>query len=95
MQFLIVTLFFSIFNVTKSVNKIPNLKYAHINKQLVEWQELVPTFTNFNQETGLFYSLWLEELTDYRSVDREYKRLIKTMQTQQISHQWELFRPTW
>ncbi|MCU5554986.1 CatA-like O-acetyltransferase [Bacillus cereus] len=42
------------------VNKIPNLKYAHRDKQLVEWQKVVPTFTNFNQETGLFYSLWLE-----------------------------------
>ncbi|CDQ41557.1 Chloramphenicol acetyltransferase [Virgibacillus salexigens] len=68
---------YSIFNLTRSVNKIPNLRYAHIDKQLVEWQELVPTFTNFNQETELFYSLWLEGLTDYKSVDREYKKLIK------------------
>ncbi|MBR3121286.1 CatA-like O-acetyltransferase [Oceanobacillus profundus] len=68
---------YSIFNLTKSVNKIPNMRYAHIDKQLVEWQELVPTFTNFNQETELFYSLWLEGLTDYKSVDRDYKKLIK------------------
>lgn len=53
------------------------MRYAHIDKQLVEWQELVPTFTNFNQETELFYSLWLEGLTDYKSVDRDYKKLIK------------------
>lgn len=81
--------------MTKSVNKIPNLRYAHIDKQLVEWQELVPTFTNFNQETELFYSLWLGEITDYKSVDREYKKLIKDYETQQISHQWELFHLTW
>lgn len=65
---------YSIFNLTKSINKIPNLRY---DKQLVEWKELVPTFTVFNQETELFYSLWLEGLTDYKSVDREYKKLIK------------------
>jgi len=68
---------YTIFNLTKSVNQIPNLRYAHKDQQLVEWRELVPTFTIFNQETELFYSLWLEELTDYKSVDREYKKLIK------------------
>lgn len=68
---------YTIFNLTKSVNQIPNLRYAHKDKQLVEWQELVPTFTTFNQETELFYSLWLEGLSDYKSVDREYKKLIK------------------
>ncbi|MBT2652744.1 chloramphenicol acetyltransferase [Oceanobacillus sp. ISL-73] len=48
-----------------------------MDEQLVEWQELVPTFTNFNQEIELFYSLWLEESTDYKSVDLEFKKLIK------------------
>ncbi|QQK75505.1 chloramphenicol acetyltransferase [Salicibibacter cibarius] len=68
---------YSIYNLTKSVNKIPNMRYAHLDGQLVEWQALVPTFTNFNQETALFYTLWLGELIDYQSVDREYKKLVK------------------
>lgn len=68
---------YTIFNLTKSVNQIPNLRYAHKDNQLVEWEELVPTFTTFNQETALFYSLWLEELLDYKSVDCEYKKLVK------------------
>ncbi|SDI55933.1 CatA-like O-acetyltransferase [Natribacillus halophilus] len=68
---------YSIFHLTKSVNEIPNLRYAHLDEQLVEWQALMPTFTNLNQETELFYTLWMEGLPDYQSVDREYKRLIK------------------
>jgi len=69
---------YSIFNLTQAVNTISNMRYDHIDEQLIEWQALAPTFTTFNQETELFYTLWLEELTDYKSVDREYKKLINT-----------------
>lgn len=68
---------YCIFTLTKAVNQIPNMRYAHLDQQLVEWQTLVPTFTAFNQETALFYSLWLEEVTDYTSVDRTYNKLVK------------------
>lgn len=68
---------YSIFNLTKSLNSILNFRYGHLDEQLVEWQELVPTFTHFNQETDFFYSLWLDNLADYQTVDRAYKRLIK------------------
>lgn len=68
---------YTIFNLVQSANKIPNFRYGHLDGQLVEWQELVPTFTSFNQETTSFYSLWLEKLTDYQTVDREYKKLTK------------------
>ncbi|AFS77782.1 chloramphenicol acetyltransferase Cat [Gottschalkia acidurici 9a] len=69
---------YSIFNLTKAVNTIQNFKYDILNGQLIEWDKIIPTFTNFNQETKMFYTLWLDDMPDYQTFDKQFKKTVQT-----------------
>ncbi|WMM24010.1 CatA-like O-acetyltransferase [Tissierella sp. MB52-C2] len=43
----------------------------------MEWNRVIPTFTNFNKTSSTFFTLWEDPQDDYIEFDRKYKQLIK------------------
>ncbi|MDR2276377.1 MAG: hypothetical protein LBE23_00865 [Vagococcus sp.] len=68
---------YTIFNITKVVNSIENMRYDLLNDELIVWDEVLPSFTSFNKSENLFHALWTNVEADYLIFDKKYKTLVE------------------
>lgn len=73
-----------IYNIMETINNIENFKIDIKNEQPIIWDKLVPTFTNLNNSSGLFYSLWI---TDYSNFEEFNQCYIKLTQEYKNTHE--------
>lgn len=69
---------YTIFNMTKVVNSIENMRYDLMNNQLILWDKVMPSFTSFNKTENFFHALWTDVEADYWLFDKQFKRLVET-----------------
>lgn len=67
---------YTIFNITKVVNSIENMRYDLLNEKLIVWDEIIPSFTSFNKRENLFHALWINMEDNYLFFDKEFKTLV-------------------
>lgn len=68
---------YTLFKIYKVMNEIKNFRYDILDGKLIEWKKIVPTFSGFNKETNLFFTLYEEPTDDYLEFDRRYKKTVK------------------
>lgn len=68
---------YMIFNITKVVNSIENMRYDLLNDELIIWDEILPSFTSFNKSENLFHALWTNMEENYLTFDKKYKILVE------------------
>lgn len=68
---------YTLFKIYKAMNSIKNFRYGILDGKLVEWEKVIPTFSSFNKERKLFFTLYEEPIDDYLQFDRQYKDIIK------------------
>lgn len=66
-----------LFKLAKAMNAIENFRYDMVDGAPVVWDKVVPTFSSFNQETKLFFTLYADMADDLREYDANYRRAVK------------------
>lgn len=67
---------YTIYCLGEVVNKIENMRYDLVDGKLVLWDELVPSFTSFNDVTKRFHALWMKQEMNEKACDKEFKQLV-------------------
>lgn len=60
---------FMLFKIYKAINTIENFRYDILDGKLIRWERIVPTFSSFNKESKLFFTLYADMTEDYRTFD--------------------------
>lgn len=63
--------------LSKAINKIDNFKYDLVDGELIQWDNIIPTFSAFNEQSKLFYTLCVEMQETYIDFDASYKQTLK------------------
>lgn len=66
-----------LFQLTEVLNSIENFRYDLLNGELIVWDQIVPTFLAFNDQTKLFFTLYAEMKNHYSDFEAEYAQTVK------------------
>lgn len=66
-----------LFQLYKILNSIENFKYDILDGNLIIWDKIVPTFSAFNEQTKLFFTLYVKMKEGFPAFDMEYKQTLK------------------
>ena len=66
-----------LFQIYNTINTFENFKYDFLDSSLVQWKEIVPTFSAFNQNSKKFFTLYADMKEDYITFDKQYKSIVR------------------
>lgn len=69
-----------LYSLYKSINSIVNFRYDIYDGELIEWDSITPTFSAFNKDSELFFTLYAEMNDDYRVFNTTYRELVEKYQ---------------
>lgn len=62
-----------IFSLAKAVNQSEEFRMGMVDKQLVIWDELHPSYTIFHQKQETFSAIWTEYREDWQDFNQQYQ----------------------
>lgn len=65
-----------LFQIYEVINNIKNFRYDILDGKLIEWKKVIPTFSSFNTQTKLFYTLCEEPEGDYIQYNDQYNKIV-------------------